>query len=84
VQDFRSIQQYAGSQFKKDGKKSISFFRNRGIKADTGIGDYGIGYIIIVHRGFAHRTTRNDVIETCNLRYAGAYVIMNQVSNLYP
>jgi hypothetical protein len=71
VQDFRSIQKYAGSRVKKDGKMFI-FFRNRGIKADTGIGDYGIGYIIIVHRVFAPRTTRNDVIETCNLCYAGS------------
>jgi hypothetical protein len=31
-----------------------------------------------------HTTTRNDVIETCNLCYAGAYVTMNQVSNFYP
>jgi hypothetical protein len=29
-------------------------------------------------------TRRNDVIETCNLCYAGAYVVMNQVSNFYP
>jgi hypothetical protein len=31
-------------------ESSFSFFRNWGIKADTGIGDYGIGYIIIVLR----------------------------------